>query len=168
MHRKIGYTLRPTATHGGLSRIDVPYAPAQASRQERPDPKTWEDPQTSINDPKVIATHVCAANARQYNQAYQTPCGTEPLASHLGYKADTVGAEHVIQGEALPPNIADELLPETKDIFQTLSSLATQSYPQTSTRITSEQFIACYKAMDEQAIIKPPLCQMTHVPFIAS
>jgi hypothetical protein len=102
-----------------------------------------------------IAKHVCTTNAPQYNQANQTPCGIEPLASHLGYKASTSGSEDIIRGLKLPPNIAATLLPETVAFFNTLSSLATESYTAVPAHITSKQFISCYKAMDERTSSSP-------------
>ncbi len=155
LHRKIGYTLRPTDSRGGLSRVDIPHTTTRDPYPIGPDPKTWNGPWQSINEPAEIGRQVCAANARQYHQAHSTPCGTEPLASHLGYKADQDGSKSIIAGNPLPTSITDLLLPETKSIFATLSSLAQLDNPTLSPKITPEQFQSCYKAMDERTSSSP-------------
>jgi len=155
LHRKIGYTLKHDAARGGLSIVDVPQSSHPEPFPIGPDPKTWTGAWQTINDPTTITKHVCAANARQYHQAHHTPCGTEPLASHLGYKADTVGSEDIIKGVGLPPDIMTALLPETVAIFKTLTSLTHQSHPAVPTHITPEQFISCYKVMDERTSSSP-------------
>jgi hypothetical protein len=80
MHRKIGCTLKPTLSKGGLSRVDVPYHVSGAVYPLGPDPKSWNGSWVSLNNPKDIAKHVCAANTRQYHQAHCTPCGQAPLS----------------------------------------------------------------------------------------
>jgi hypothetical protein len=162
LHRKIGFTLKPKSSKGGLRVIDVPYVPEKAPFSLGPDPKSWEGPWHTINDPTTIAQHVCAANAWRYHQAHHTPCGTEPLASYLGYKADTPGSASLIEGEGLPPEIATELLPETAAIFQTLTSLTEQKHPLLPTHITLEQFTSCYKAMDERTSSSPSGFHFVH------
>ena len=155
MHRKIGYTLHPGTLKGGLSRVDIPNTSSKDPYPMGPDPKTWEGAWTSINDPSELARHVCAANTRQYHQAHHTPCGTEPLATYLGYKGDALGAQHIIAGAELPSSVADQLLPETTSIFSTLTSLAQGNNLTTSPRITPEQFKSCYKAMDKRTSSSP-------------
>jgi hypothetical protein len=155
IHRKIGFTLCPQESRGGLRRVDIPKTTHQEPYPSGPDPKTWEGPWTSLNNPSEIATHVCSANARQYHQAHGTPCGVEPLASHLGYKADRVGAQTLIDGATLPQEIAETLLPETQSIFFTLTALANDNNPTLDPTITPEQFKSCYKAMDERTSSSP-------------
>jgi hypothetical protein len=79
----------------------------------------------------------------------------EPLASYLGYKADTVGAQHLSEGTPLPPEIRDQLLPETQAIFSTLASLAKPHNPTITPIITPEQFKSCYQVMDERTSSSP-------------
>jgi len=155
MHRKIGFTLNPLQSSGGLSRVDIPKTKNLEPYPDGPDPKTWEGTWTSLNNPTEIAKHVCSANARQYHQAHSTPCGVEPLASYLGYKADTEGARHICEGATLPPEISEQLLPETQAIFTTLTSLAKAHNPTISPLIQPEQFKSCYKAMDERTSSSP-------------
>jgi hypothetical protein len=147
--------LKPDLVRGGLSVVDVPQASHPEPFSVGPDPKTWTGSWQTINDPTTIAKHVCAANARQYHQAHHTPCGTELLASHLGYKALTSGSEEIIKGVGLPPDIMTALLPETVAIFKTLTSLTHQCTPAVPTHITPEQFISCYKVMDERTSSSP-------------
>jgi len=155
MHRKIGCTLKPTLSKGGLSRVDVPYHVSGAVYPLGPDPKSWNGSWVSLNNPKDIAKHVCAANTRQYHQAHCTPCGQAPLSSHLGYKADQPGALAVIQGAPLPDEVKSQILPETAAIFQTLQELASRDISPSSPKITPDQFQSCYKAMDERTSSSP-------------
>jgi hypothetical protein len=97
MHRRIKYTLHPNITSGSLNRIDIPKSSNLDPYPEGPDPKVWEGTWHTINDPSDFAKHVCAANQRQYHQAINTPLGMEPLASAIGYKADTRQAEDIIR-----------------------------------------------------------------------
>jgi len=124
VHKKIGYILKPNLTNGGLSRVDVPYHSTGAPYPLGLDPKSWNGPWVSLNSPKDIAEHVCAANTRQYHQAHCTPCGKEPLSSFLGYKANKPGALALIQGDPLPDEVRSCILHETESIFQTLQDLA--------------------------------------------
>jgi hypothetical protein len=162
MHRKIGYTLRPQNSKGGLSRVDIPSTSSKDPYPVGPNPKTWEGAWTSINDPSELARHVCTANTRQYHQAHHTPCGTEPLATYLGYRGDTLGAQQIIEGAELPPPVATQLLPETQSIFSTLTSLALGDNPTHTPRITPEQFKSCYKAMDERTSSSPSGWHLGH------
>jgi hypothetical protein len=155
MHRKIRYTLRTGIERGGLSRVDVPTSSSPLPFPSRPDPKTWEGSWSTLTKPSDIAIHVCAANHRQYNQANTTLFGTEPLASHIGYKADTAGAEEIINGCSLPQEMLHQLLPETQALFNTLSALASNPKPDTANTIQVKQFQECYKVMDERTSSSP-------------
>jgi len=155
VHKKIGYILKPNLTNGGLSQVDVPYHSTGAPYPLGPDPKSWNGPWVSLNSPKDIAEHVCAANTRQYHQAHCTPCGKEPLSSFLGYKVDKPGALAVIQGDPLPDEVRSCILPETESIFQTLQDLACRKISPISQQITPDQFKSCYKAMDERTSSSP-------------
>jgi hypothetical protein len=130
MHRRVGFTLRPDQERGGLNRIDVHTSDQQRPFPHGPDPKEWQGSWTTLTMPSDIATHVCAANQRQYHQAHTTPFGTEPLASYVGYKADTPRAEDIVQGKPLPPEVQHRLLPETLAIFNTLRNLVILNIPQ--------------------------------------
>jgi len=138
-----------------LRTIDIPHSTEIEPFPAGPDPKTWDGPWRTINDPSTIAKHICAANSRHYHQAHNTPCGKEPLASYLGYKADTPGSKKVLDGENLPPELAENLLPETLAIFRTLQSLAAYPHTIVPTHNTLDQFISCYKAMDERTSSSP-------------
>jgi hypothetical protein len=155
MYRRIRLTLHPDATAGGLNRVDVPHSPNQAPYPTGPDPKTWEGAWRTITNPSDLANHICSANRRQYNQAINTLFGMEPLASTIGYKADTPQAEAIIAGGPLSPSIKEELLPETNAIFNTLARLATTRHPQLSSIITADQLRSCYKAMSEHTSSSP-------------
>jgi hypothetical protein len=155
MHRTIGFTLRPGLEQSRLSQVDVPVSDAAEPFPKGPDPKTWTGPWSTVNQPIDIAKHVCAANRHQYNQAQSTPFRTEPLATHIGYKADTIGAADITAGKPLPDHIGQQLIPETRAIFDSLQSLASISFPQQSPIITTDQLASCYNAMDERTSSSP-------------
>jgi len=135
--------------------VDIPHSQDKEPFPVGLDPKTWTGPWQTITDPATIAKHVCAANTRQYHQAHKTPCGMEPLASHLGYKAEMSGSEDIIQGRGIPSEINSTLLPETAAIFHTLTTLANLNHPKVNTQITPEQFKSCYKLMDKRTSSSP-------------
>jgi hypothetical protein len=132
--------------------------------------KLWEGPWRTITEPEQLATHVASANARQYHQAINTPFGQEPLHTCFGYKGDAPGADSLISGQLPPPEIMDQLLPETKAILQYLSALASTppddqkpledptssqhsaTGKQQSLLITSDQFRKLYTIMDERTL----------------
>jgi hypothetical protein len=87
-----------------------------------PDPKTWTGEWSPIFQPEMIAAHVCAANKRQYNQAMPTPFGSGILAEYVGLKADTEGAQLILEGILPPVSIMDTLLPETTRIIKCLAT----------------------------------------------
>jgi hypothetical protein len=155
MHRRIKYTLHPDIASGGLNRIDIPKSTNLDPYPKGPDPKVWEGAWHTINDPTDLAKHVCAANQRQYHQAINTPFGMEPLASAIGYRADTRLAEDICKGGTLPASIKENLLPETKAIFDTLAQLAVSHHPQLSSIINADQLKSCYKAMSEHTSSSP-------------
>jgi hypothetical protein len=95
------------------------------------------------------------ANQRQYHQVHTTPFGTEPLASYVGYKADTPGAEDIIQGKPLPPEVQHRLLPETVAIFNTLCNLPSHPKYSTTSTISPTQFQECYRIIDERTSSSP-------------
>ncbi len=116
----IGSALQPnTPNHGGLTRVDIPSG-STLPFPDGPDPKTWEGEWSSITDPELIATHVCAANARQYNMASHTPFATEPLASYFGAQADAPGTDSLLQGDLPPESILSLLQPETIAMLETM------------------------------------------------
>jgi len=155
MHRRIKYTLHPDITSGSLNRIDIPKSSNLDSYPAGPDPKVWEGTWHTINNQSDLAKHVCAANQLQYHQAINTPLGMEPLASAIGYKADTQQAADIINGGSLSQSIKEKLLLETNAIFDTLAQLAVSQHPQLSSIITADQLKSCYKAMGKNTSSSP-------------
>jgi hypothetical protein len=84
-----------------LNSVDVP-ATSDKPYPEGPDPKSWTGPWKTVSQPEEIANYVIAANARQYHQAHDTPFGSEAISSYFGYRADTAGADALVNGQ-LPP-----------------------------------------------------------------
>ncbi len=105
MHRKINRHLYPSHSAKPLSRVDIPASDIAAPFPIGPDPKEWTGPWKSITDPSIIASHVCAANHRQYHQAHDTPLGKDPLLSALGYLANTSISDDIISKSILPDDI---------------------------------------------------------------
>jgi hypothetical protein len=122
MHTRINRALHPSDWFKGLQSVDVPASITQTPYPEGPDPKTWSGPWRTITDPEEMAAHVCAANIRQYHQAHSSPFCSEPLLSFLGYCADTHGSTDLARGIVPPAHILDHLLPETKQVCQTLAN----------------------------------------------
>jgi hypothetical protein len=101
-------------------------------------------------------------NQRQYHQAHRTPFGQEPLSSYLGYRADTKGAKDIIQGNPLPSQIKDTLPPETQALFNRLSTLASNTFPEVPSVISPDQFKSCYKVMSENTSSSPSSRNLGH------
>jgi hypothetical protein len=112
LHQRIGYLLKPQQYNGGLNSIDVPAA-SDKPYPEGSDPKSWTGPWKTVSQPEEIANYVIAANARQYHQAHDTPFGSKALASYFGYRADTAGADALVNGQLPPRQLMQTLLPET-------------------------------------------------------
>jgi hypothetical protein len=154
MFRKISHVLNPSATHGGLTRVDIPASGIDEPFPKGPDPKTWNGPWKSITNPDNIALHVCAANHRQYHQAHITPFASEPLLSYFGYCGNKPGADALLAGRLPPSSILDSLLPETKQILTTLAQPGL-STPKLPSSISTQEFKALYKILPEAISSSP-------------
>jgi hypothetical protein len=64
---------------------------------------------------------VCKINRKQYNQAWETPFGSGPLANIIGWLEDTPTAEAPLQGN-LPTEILSSLILETICLLQTIAT----------------------------------------------
>jgi hypothetical protein len=119
--RNIRHALDKGLQTKGLARIDILHGETDEPYSVGPDPKLWGGPWKSVTDPIQIANHVIAANKRQYSQARHTLFGSDPLLSLLGFKADQLEVDQLLQGSfkhsLLPPN----LFPKTNAILKTLS-----------------------------------------------
>jgi hypothetical protein len=154
MFQIITKVLVPSDTnHSGLIRIDIPASENTQPFPNGPDPKTWTGPWKSITNPEEIATHVCAANRRQYNQACNTPFASKPLLTYFGFGGDTVGADALLAGELPPPQITKSLLPETMQLL----TLAKPSVgvPVFSSTISAQEFASLYKILPESTSSSP-------------
>ncbi len=109
-------------THGGLVRVDIPASDNNQPFPPGPDPKTWKGPWKSVTNPDDIASQVCAANHRQYNQAHHTPFTSTPLINYFGYCGNTKGADDLLAGKLPPESVTQSLMPETIQIIKTLST----------------------------------------------
>ena len=168
LFQKIGHLLYPERYTGGLSSIDIPADAVQDPYPIGPDPQTWQKSWKPITDPMTIIQHISAANARQYNQAHETPFGTEPLKTYFGYKGDTVGAEQLIGGTLPTPNILQQLLPETQSIIQYLATFPRQDQGDPiSPIIKAEQFRRLYNSMDERTSSSPSGRHLGHYKVAA-
>jgi hypothetical protein len=121
MHAAIRRALQPGATCRLMS-VDIPAHPTKKPYPIGPDPKTWAGPWRTVTDPEEIAQHVCAANARQYNQAQTSPFCSGPLFHYLGYCANAQGSKDLITGRLPPQEVLSGLFPETINICKTLAS----------------------------------------------
>jgi hypothetical protein len=132
---------------GGISRIDIPVPQTDDPFPIGPDPKLWNGAWNGITDPILIAQHICAANIRQYNQAYNTPFGSGPLANQIGLKAESQAACALLQGTnpPLPPST----LSKTSQILEALSRPLSLTPQIISASISLDQFISTYKAAQE-------------------
>jgi hypothetical protein len=181
-HRRIRRILKPNLSHTGLSKIDIP----DCDPTTDPDPKEWQGAWKTVTCPNTIASKICAANAAQYHQAFDTPFAQEPLLTHFGQSADGPGVQPILAGPLPPDNIKDHLLPETKDILRAIANLPS---PQPGTRDTSidpSKFGSLYKVLHERksssisgrhighykaAILSEELCSiysaMMYIPHIS-
>jgi hypothetical protein len=160
--------LYPERYSGGLGSIDIPNDTVQDPYPVGPDPQTWKRSWKSIADPTVITQHVSATNARQYNQAQESPFGMEPLKSFFGYKGDTTGAEQLIEGKLPAPDIMQQLLPETQSILKYLATFPRRDQGDpTSPAITVEQFCNLYHRMDERTSSSPSGRHLGHYKVAA-
>jgi hypothetical protein len=133
---------------GGLTRIDVPAHNKDIPLTSLPDPKTWQGPWRSVTDPTEIAQYVSIMNARQYNQAQNTPFGSGYLADQIGLNIDKPAAEQILNGTFLPdPSI--NLFPETIKVIEYLKRPSPYCHPFPTT-ITSNEFQATYKRVKER------------------
>ena len=87
-------------------------------------------------------------NAKQYNQAENTPFGSGPLADLFGPDGTTQFSSDFLAGALVPPEVYDSLTPETQQILDVLQSPSSLQLP-TIPNITPEQFSARYKKVDE-------------------
>jgi hypothetical protein len=133
--------------NGGITRIDIPAAQSLEPYPEGPDPKTWEVPWGSITDQATIVKHICAANVRQYHQAYPTPFGSGDLANSIGPLAGTSSATSILSG--ILPALPHTPLKETKDILTHLATPPNLVSQDIKNEITPDQFIATYKKVQE-------------------
>lgn len=167
LHRKIGYLLYPERYSGGLSSIDIP-AESDQPYPLGPDPKQWEGAWKVITNPNQLATHVSAANRRQYHQAAHTPFGEEPLKTYFGHNGDTTGAEALIAGQLPPQYIMKQLLPETQTLLRYLAAAAKTSPIDSTTHISGNEFSALHKAMAEGTSSSPSGRHIGHYKVAAS
>jgi hypothetical protein len=90
------------------------------------------------------------SKTHQYNQADETPFGLEYLGKCVGISASAKAAEAIPVGTFQPSDSA-ELLPEPKDIIQSLGTpISLQPY-----QINREQFKNTYKIVKENRSSSP-------------
>jgi hypothetical protein len=87
----------------------------------------------------------------QYNQAEHTPFGSGYLAE-LGEHASSLSAELILQGN-FQPAVKQIILPETLAIIQKLGMKMKLAPTDIKPFITTEEFIATYKAARGNFII---------------
>jgi len=151
-----------------LNCIDIPNADNTEPFTHGPDPQTWQRSWTTVLDKNILAKHISAANQRQYNQATDTPFGTEPLKTYFGYKGDTKGADNLVEGHLPSLDIMQQLLPETQSILKYLATFPKQSQGDpTSPTIMMEQFRTLYNNMDERTSSSPSGRHLGHYKVAA-
>lgn len=154
IHRKISQTLHPISQQG-IDHIDIPDNRALGTNLGDPEqPKTWKGPWKTLRDPLDIAREIKKVNINQYNQAYNTPLGSGPLADAIGRRGDTIAANTLLS-KGISHLPTDNLLPET---IRLLTNLI-HSYPlidtETPTTITTEEIINTYKNVKETTSSSP-------------
>ncbi len=154
MFKKISHILHPEDTHGGLTRVDIPASDNDEPYPSGPDPKTWNGPWKSVTYPEEIARHVCAANHRQYHQAHITPFASEPLLSYFGYCGNTPGAEALLEGHLPQSAVLTSLLPETKQLLNTMSQPNPVPH-EFSSSFSAQEFSSLYKLLPEAISSSP-------------
>jgi len=93
--------------------------------------------------------HIILANTKQYHQAHTTPFAQEPLALLFGPDGTTQFAKNFLAGTPMPPNIFNQLQPETQRILNALQAPASHKYDKEAV-IRPSKFISCYKTLDEK------------------
>jgi hypothetical protein len=153
-YKKISNTLNPSPQLG-IDHINIPDSaillPQHGNLQ---DPKMWMGPWRTIRDPEKIAQAICTMNILQYNQAYDTPFGSGPLAQAIGRKGDTMAATQLLNGELSTPPV-NCLLPETIRLLTTLTCPYPLLKTNAPTDITEAKFISTYKIVKEDTSSSP-------------
>jgi hypothetical protein len=156
MYKQIGSILHPeTYNQGGLSRVDIPADGIGDPFPAGADPKTWSGDWNTITNPEDIAQHICATNSCHYHQAHDTPFASEPLSSYFGQAADSLGANHLLQGELPDDAILSLLQPETIQMLHTMSQPLPLSPLEVSIEITPDPFCSCYSTVKERTSSSP-------------
>jgi hypothetical protein len=99
-------------------------------------------------DPSLIIVHICAANTRQCHQAYPMPFGSGSLAEAIVPLADTDVASSILHGELLSLPLLP--LQETRTILENLARPLHLVDQNIMHEITTDQFIATYKKVQER------------------
>jgi len=122
-----------------------------------------------VSHPEEIANYVIAANARQYHQVHDTPFGSKALSSYFGYRADTAGADALVNGQLPPCQLMETLLSETQAIIHHLAnySATTAIKPPPATVETSD-FQSLYKPLDERTSSSASGCHLSHYKVAAT
>jgi hypothetical protein len=162
MCRQIGGIMQPnTQNRGGLSMVYIPTSP-KGPFPDGPDPKHWKGDWSTLTQPEDIALHVCAANARQYNQAATTPFTSEPLSGYFGTASDTPGAMSFLQGELPPESVLSQLQPETIQLLERTVGKGDSPSNPINTTISQEAFISCYNSIKEYTSSSPSRRHVGH------
>jgi len=93
------------------------------------------------------------------------PFASEPLRSYYGLNSKGPGVPHLLSGNLPPPDILDQLLPETKAILHTLASFPTATC--LDTKITTERFHQLYNVLSEKISSSPSGRHLWHYKAIA-
>jgi hypothetical protein len=122
-----------------------------------------------VSQPEEIANYVIASNARQYHQAHDTPFGSKAISSYFGFRADTAGADALVNGQLPPRHLMQTLLPETQAIIHHLAnySAATAIKPPPATVETSD-FQSLYKTLKERTSSSPSGHHLSHYKVAAT